>query len=166
MKTLYLIRHAKSDWSHIGQPDFYRGINDRWIKSIKKLSGYLKQKHILPDLILSSEAVRARNTAESIAKYIWYKNNSIQYRSEIYDTHMHSFEWALYCIMQQESFVKKTFFIWHNNAITDLAEYVCGKNIWHMPTCSMVSIQFDINDWSEISYDTGQMLSFIKPKEL
>jgi len=166
MKTLYLLRHAKSDWSHVGQPDFDRGINERGRKSIKKIWEYLAKENIHPDMIVSSPAKRAKITAQWIADYVWYSQKKIQYRPEIYDTHQCGYEWVLSCILDRDNSVEHLFLVGHNYAITDLAEFLCGEIIENMPTCSMVTLQFDIDDWMEVTYKSGKLLQFIKPKNL
>ena len=63
MKNLYLIRHAKSDWSDLSKSDFERGLNKRGEKAIFTMADALKEKGVIPDLILSSSATRAKLTA-------------------------------------------------------------------------------------------------------
>ncbi len=70
MKKLYLIRHAKSDWSVASQNDFERGLNARGQKAIVTMAKVLNERGIIPDLILSSSATRARLTAKGLAKNI------------------------------------------------------------------------------------------------
>ncbi len=72
MKKLYLIRHAKSDWDDESKSDFKRGLNERGQKDIFIMADKLKEKKIMPDLILSSSAKRAKLTAKGLAQSIGY----------------------------------------------------------------------------------------------
>ena len=73
MKKLYLIRHAKSDWSDVSKSDFERGLNKRGQKAIFTMADALLENGVMPDLILSSSANRAKLTAEGLANEIGYK---------------------------------------------------------------------------------------------
>jgi len=72
MKTLYLIRHAKSDWSIPGESDMERGLRKKALKEIDTIGDYLAVRDISPDLILSSCALRAQETSNILAKKIKY----------------------------------------------------------------------------------------------
>lgn len=165
-KYLYLIRHAKSDWFIWDQSDFERDINQRWKKSIKKIGEYLQNNYKAPDLVLSSPAKRAKKTAEGVVRYLDYKKKDIVFNMEIYDTHMVWYESALACIMEQEKDISTLFFIGHNYAITQLAEFLSWKEIWNIPTCGIVSMEFDCKTWGDISYGEWRNLQFITPKNL
>ncbi len=73
MKTLFLIRHAKSSWDDTALPDKERPLNDRGLRDAPKMGERLAKRDVKPDLILSSPAVRALRTAEIIAKKLDYR---------------------------------------------------------------------------------------------
>src|SRR4029434_8634311 len=77
MKTLFLIRHAKSSWDDAALSDKDRPLDDRGKRDAPKMGKRLAKRDVKPDLILSSPAVRARTTAEIIAKKLDYKRNDI-----------------------------------------------------------------------------------------
>ena len=83
MKNLYLIRHTKSDWNDESKSDFERGLNRRGKKAISIMADALKEKKVMPDLILSSSAKRAKLTAKGLAKKINYRGK-IQYIDALY----------------------------------------------------------------------------------
>lgn len=165
MKKLSLLRHAQSDWSY-GQSDFDRSINELWKISIEKMGKYLLQKNISPDMIIASPALRAKTTIEWMVPYLNYHQDNIVYMQEIYDTHIEWYEWALACVMEQDDQIETLFFVGHNYAITELAEFLVWKDVWSMPAGSMVTLCFDVEKWKDISYGNGTLESFIKPKEL
>jgi phosphohistidine phosphatase len=77
MKTLFLIRHAKSSWDDTALPDKDRPLNDRGWRDAPKMGKRLAKRHVKPDLILSSPAVRALRTAEIIAKKLDYRRKIV-----------------------------------------------------------------------------------------
>src|SRR5215469_900221 len=83
MKTLYLLRHAKSSWKDPGLDDLDRPLNKRGRETAKTMAAYLRRSKIAPDLVLCSTAVRARQTLEPIAKAI--KPGSVAFESRIYE---------------------------------------------------------------------------------
>lgn len=90
MKTLILIRHAKSDWHSAAGTDFDRPLNTRG-KNVAPLMGQrLVDRGCLPDLLLSSPAKRARQTAKRIAKQLAYPEERIEYATEIYEDRLHT----------------------------------------------------------------------------
>ena len=95
IKKLYIIRHAKSDWSDDTLKDFDRPLNKRGLKNAPFMGSLLKNKNINPDLILSSPALRAITTAEIIANRVEYKNN-IETNKSIYETPYSTLEKIIY----------------------------------------------------------------------
>ena len=73
MKKLYILRHAKSDWSDPNLDDFDRGLKKRGKNDIKLISNWLKEQGIQPNIIISSPAKRAKKNFKSFEKYFTYK---------------------------------------------------------------------------------------------
>ncbi|HZF69723.1 SixA phosphatase family protein, partial [Sulfuricurvum sp.] len=86
MKTLILIRHAKSNWSNPFLHDFDRELNARGLKDAPMMGTILAQKNIHPDLILSSPALRAQATAIEIARKLSFPEAAITYDSSLYES--------------------------------------------------------------------------------
>ena len=84
MKTLFLIRHAKSSWDDTALPDKDRPLNDRGKRDAPKMGKRLAKRDVKPDLILSSPAKRALTTAEIIAKKLDYKLKDIVVDDRLY----------------------------------------------------------------------------------
>lgn len=166
MKKLYLVRHAKSDWSHSWESDFERGINERGVKSIQIISSFLHDKKVIPDLVISSPAKRAKLTSEWVVKKLSYKKKDIVYLDSIYEAHMDWYDGALSCVMEQDSSVDNLFFIWHNYAISELASFLAGRDIWSMKTCSVICLKFGIENWSEVSYWNWEIVFYESPKSI
>src|SRR6478609_9785737 len=84
-KTLILIRHAKSDWSDGGEKDFDRGLNQRGNMDAPRMGGKLKEMGIMPDLIVSSPALRTTLTTEYICEQINYPFDKVDFQEDIYE---------------------------------------------------------------------------------
>jgi len=162
MKTLYLIRHAKSDWSEENKADLDRGLSKRGSKDLKAMGSYLLKKKIKPDLILSSPALRATLTAKKISKKIKY-DKDIKYIDKLY---MPDPETILDILSDQKDKNKSIFVVNHNPALTELANILTDEYIDNITTLGIVAIKLDINKWKDIKEAKGKMDLFIYPKLL
>ena len=160
MKTLYLIRHAKSDWSEENKADLDRGLSKRGSKDLKAMGSYLLKKKIKPDLILSSPALRATLTAKKISKKIKY-DKDIKYIDKLY---MPDPETILDILSDQKDKNKSIFVVNHNPALTELANILTDEYIDNITTLGIVAIKLDINKWKDIKEAKGKMDLFIYPK--
>lgn len=165
MKTLYLIRHGKTSWIQ-GQSDEQRVLDDSWKEASQKVGFFLKGKNIVLDSIISSPSKRTKETIQLITEEIDFPFSQVEYKQEIYDTHMNGYEWALVCTMELENKYNTVFLIGHNFAISELASYLSDTDIWNMPTCGVIALKFDIKDWSELASKKWEILFSLKPKEL
>jgi phosphohistidine phosphatase len=161
IKTLYLIRNAKSDWNDIGASDFERGITKKGKKDIETMSSYLMIKNILPDIILSSCALRAQETADIISEKLQYKGK-IEYLQELYYTPTSTLLDILYML---DISVNMAFVIGHNPQLTDIANILIDEHISKIPSSAVVAINFDIQNWNELAYQKGKIDFFITPKQ-
>lgn len=164
MKTLYIIRHWKSSWKELWQDDFDRPLNDRWNHDIKLMGKRLKDKNILPDLVISSTAKRAKITSQKICEIIWYDLEKIVFEKWIYDNHMSWVNYYLWLIMWIKDEYNSVFLVGHNYAWSELASYLLWKDIWNIPTSWIVSIRFNIDSWKQISYSNWNLEFFMYPK--
>lgn len=162
MKTLYIIRHAKSDWGNPLLSDFDRPLNKRGEKSAPFMGNILAKAHIHPDLILSSPAVRARMTAIEIAKKVGYKDDSIVYNETLYEADYTAIERVLQSI---PSIQETVFLIGHNPGLTKFAQYISGHSIQNIPTCGVVCMKLQKEDWNSIGKNSALFVSFDYPKK-
>ncbi|QHT66563.1 histidine phosphatase family protein [Rhodocytophaga rosea] len=162
MKTLYLVRHAKSSWDDTALDDFDRPLNDRGKKDAPLMGYILHQQHILPDLLLSSPAKRAHSTAKKIAKAVGYAKKDIQTNKNIY----HAGPGQLLEIIQSlHSVEHSVMLVGHNPGLTDLSNLLCRKHIDNIPTCGVVCIEFDIEKWNQVMPESGRFIFFDYPKK-
>ena len=152
MKTLYIIRHAKSDWSDSSLKDFDRPLNERWKNDAKKLWEYIKDKSIKPDIIFSSPAKRAKSTIKIICKETWFDKDEIIFNEDIYNYHMKWIDFLLSFIMEIDDEYDKVFLVWHNNSLSELISYLIWKDNSYVKTWTMTKLRFDIKSWREVDY--------------
>lgn len=162
IKTLYLIRHAKSSWKNGNQWDFLRGLNKRGMHDLETMSSYMALRKIKPDLILSSCALRAQLTADGLAEKIRYSNR-IHYMDELYLTRP---EMALNVLSTQEDQYDSLFFIGHNPTLTELVNTLIKDKFTKFPTLGIFALKLDIDSWEEIGeVDDAEVDFFIFPKQ-
>lgn len=146
MKTLFLIRHAKSSWDNAALPDKERPLNDRGRRDAPKMGERLAKRDVKPDLILSSPAVRALSTAEIIAEKLNYRRKDIVVTERLYAAEVDD---LLDVIRQLGDELKCVMLFGHNPEFTELAHRLSGE-IAHMPTCAIAEFTFDAKSWSGI----------------
>lgn len=160
MKKVYLIRHAKSSWKDFSLDDFERPLNNRGKSDATLMGVKLHDKKVVPDTILSSPAVRAKTTAEIIAKKIGFEKE-IVYKKDIYEASATTLHKILTKIADKKSIV---FLLGHNPSLNELAENYIHFNE-NIPTCAVVEIEFDCNSWADISAENARLVSFDYPKK-
>lgn len=162
MKTLYFIRHAKSDWSNPLLRDFERGLNKRGVKECPLMGKVLLDKGICPDLILSSSALRARTTAIEIARQINYPHDLIQYEASLYACDVQT----IISIIQNVSQNVNTLFVFgHNPELTGCANMICGVDIENIPTCGVAAMCLHHDNWKSLGANSAQLLFLDTPKQ-
>jgi phosphohistidine phosphatase len=162
MKTLYLVRHAKSDWSSPGLKDFDRPLNQRGKQNAPLMGKMLRQKAILPDVLLSSPALRAISTAKLIAREIGYESDDILLEKAIYEA---SPSTLATLISQQPNTYASLMLFGHNPGLTELASQLSDFDEDNIPTAGIVGIQWEIDSWSDIRKRKGKLLFFHYPKQ-
>ncbi|MGD1897422.1 MAG: histidine phosphatase family protein [Phormidesmis sp.] len=161
MKKLHLIRHAKSSWRDRAIADIDRPLNQRGLKSCSVMAGQIVKAGCHFEQVFCSPAVRAQTTIEQIAKQLSEK--SIEWRI---DSALYTFEYEAllnWCQALDES-LPEAVVVGHNNAITDFVNWVGDYTIENVPTCGYVQLAFDTTSWRELSADSAEVLSFLKPK--
>ncbi len=160
MKKLYIIRHAKSSWKDFTLDDFDRPLNKSGKLNAPFMGSRLKEKNVMPDIIISSSALRAKTTAQMIAKEIGYEKK-IVLEKDIYEVGVEAIERILNKIDNKNEVV---FLFGHNPDLNMLAEkYVdFDENI---VTCGVVEIEFSCSKWDDISSKNAIFISYDYPKK-
>lgn len=148
MKTLCLIRHAKTSWSLPTVPDRDRPLDERGIQDAGNLGLYLLEHQLKPELILASPANRTRETARIIAEKIDFSLSHIQFQDDIYNA---SVEDLLGILMHVPNEIHTLILVGHNPGITMLANYLGEAHITTMTTASACALSFEMENWNDLT---------------
>jgi len=161
MKTLYLIKHAKSNWSIPDTRDFERPISRKGKKDIKTIGSYLSLRGVVPDIILSSCSLRAQESADLLGEKIGFSGKK-EYLQELY---MSTAEELKDIVMAQDDSIESIFIVAHNPQLSELINMISAEHFSKIPSMGVVALKFDINEWSEIQNKHAEVDFFIFPKQ-
>ncbi len=161
MKTLLLLRHAKSSWSDPALRDFYRPLNKRGLKAAPLIGRFMRKRKLRPDLILSSPANRARQTTELVVEAAGLETEP-RFNESLYEA---SAVQLLEIVSQVGDDAGEVMLVGHNPGLEDLLVSLTGE-ARRMPTAALARISLDIERWSEVRETGGQLEWLVKPKEL
>ena len=160
MKTVILMRHAKSSWKFPELPDKDRPLTKRGERDAPRMGKLLKKEEVIPERILSSTAVRAAATAEAVAQKLDYKEE-ITYMDSLYMAEPANIIEALQTLPAE---VKKVLVVGHNPGMEGLAQILGGKVV-DLPTAAMAEIKIPIKDWMELNYGVeGELVGLFRPE--
>jgi phosphohistidine phosphatase len=146
MKTLYLLRHAKSSWGDASLPDRDRPLEARGERDAARMSKRWSQRIEKPALILSSPAARAFETAKVVARGLDCKSKEIAIDERLYA----ATEAALLAVIEAlDDKLDRVMLVGHNPGFTELAHHF-DSSITHMPTCALVEFRFEVGSWAGI----------------
>ena len=156
MKTIILIRHAKSSWKFEDLKDIERPLKKRGVRDAAMMATILKEKNLQPDKIISSPAERAMATATAFAP-----KEEIMVDQRLY---LESKTKLLNLVQGLDESLQCVAIVSHNPDLTDFANFLANDDIENIPTSGIVAIQFECNSWSEIEKGKGKRLFFEVPK--
>ena len=161
MKTIYLIRHAKSSWDNSALSDFNRTLNERGKANAPLMGKKLIEENTVIDCLISSPAKRTTETSLLMGKELNYPSEKIIFDQRIYEASLSDLIKVLNEIPNQFSNVA---IIGHNPAISQLFNYLTDEDLHHFPTCGIGKIELEIDQWLEIVKGIGRKIFFIYPK--
>ncbi len=161
MKTLILMRHAKSSWDFADLSDHDRPLNKRGRNDAPLMGRELLSREVQPDLIVSSSAVRAITTATLVAHELEYDLNQIKIDSNIYGADCPQ---LVQIIKAMPEDVDTLLLVGHNPTHTEVANALSPEHVADIPTAGVVSLSFDTSDWADISKDNATLHYFDFPK--
>lgn len=163
MKTLYIVRHAKSSWENAELDDHDRPLLEKGKKRTKKIIDFLLEKNIKVDLIMSSSAVRAYETARFLAHALKYPVDDIKVERQIYHANADKLQNLFFDIPPA---CDSLMIVGHNPTFTNFANYFLNDKIDWMPTSAVVSISFQTDSWENIFKANHELNFFVAPKML
>ena len=161
MRTLYLLRHAKSSWKDNSLRDFDRPLKGRGRRAAEQMGQVLAEEKLKLPLMISSPAVRARETIELVLESADFKVKP-QFEERIYEADVRTLLDVVQSIPDSSD---TAIMVGHNPGFENLLSYFTGDNR-HMPTCALAKIEFDVASWNEVSEERGRLELFVTPKEL
>jgi phosphohistidine phosphatase len=163
MKTLLIIRHAKSSWADPGQTDIERPLNDRGKKDAPEMAKRLKDQKLKIDLFVSSPAKRAHKTAKFFAEEFGAAKDDILIVKELYEAAATTF----YKVVANFKDKHNTIALFsHNPGITDFVNTLTNVQIDNMPTCAVFAVSIPGNSWSAFKEAEKNFLFFDYPKKM
>jgi len=153
MKTLLLLRHAKSSWKQSGQPDHERPLNKRGKKEAPKVGKYLKENDLIPDLILSSTARRAHDTAQAVADGCGFEGQIDSYQ----DLYLSDTACYLDILHRLPDDARQVLVVGHNPDVEELLTLLTDVSE-HMPTAALAVVNLPISSWQELNEATDSRL--------
>ena len=162
MKTLMILRHAKSSWNYPALSDYDRPLNGRGKRDAPRMGKYLREQGLTPDRILTSSAKRARKTASRVAKACGY-TGKVKKLDGFYDTVVGIYFETLQALPDK---YQRVMVVGHNPTMEQLVGYLTGQ-IRRMPTAALAHIELPIQHWEALGLDTaGTLVNLWTPKTL
>jgi phosphohistidine phosphatase len=159
MRTLYLLRHAKSSWKDLSLRDFDRPLKERGREAAEVVGKQLAKEKLKQPLVICSPAVRTRETAEIVLESSKTKGDVV-FEERIYEASLRD---LLEVVSDIPDAVQVAIMIGHNPGFEELLGYLTGEGR-HMPTCALAKIKLD--GWKNERAGEGGLEWFITPKEL
>lgn len=161
MKTLMILRHAKSSRDDPELADHERPLNERGKQAAKEAGRFLRDEDLLPDLIVSSTAVRARKTAQKAARQCEYPR-AIELDEQLYLGHAQTH----YSVVRKiEPGCKRLLLVGHNPGISEFLNQLTSGDE-ELPTAGLAVVQLPIKAWKELTARTrGKLLKLWRPRD-
>ena len=163
MKQLLIARHAKSSWDDFTIEDHERPILEKGRQKSEKVAAALKQKIILPDLIISSTAKRAKETAIILATGLGYPIDNIRYEKRIYHADADDIFNELFGL---DDSITSVMVVGHNPTLTDLVNHFSKTMIDNLPTSAVASVTFKTAQWEKTGSSKFKLKFIMRPRDL
>lgn len=146
MKKIILVRHGKSAWDDPNLTDHNRPLADRGLEDVPEMALRLKEKGLIPDLMISSTAIRASQTAEILAEVLHLPKSKIVYDKNLYHA---SYAMILKCIQRQDDANELIFVVGHNPGMNDFIDFFGGR-FDNLPTSGQYALLVDTDHWQQL----------------
>jgi phosphohistidine phosphatase len=160
MKTLYLLRHAKSSWDNSALSDFDRPLNDRGLKTAPFMGEVMAGRGYVPSVVVSSPAMRAKTTAELVTRSGDLREQIIL-DDRIYEASPNTLRTV---VSELDDTNASVLVVGHNPGMEGFIRYLTGS-LEPMPTAALAVIELDIDTWAQITSDAGTLGEIIRPKD-
>jgi len=167
MKTVYLLRHAKSSWDDPDLDDADRPLAPRGREAAARIAAHIRERGITPQLVACSPALRARQTLEGLGDAIG--DARVEIDPGIYDAHEAD---LLEILRRVDPGIESAMMIGHNPSIERLALLLAAESTLlddlrrKFPTGALATLTFEVGDWQDLRAGGGELTEFVKPREL
>lgn len=161
MKTLYILRHAKSSRENPALADFDRPLLEKGLKKSRLITEFLLKHQVTIDLIISSPAVRALATAEIFARALKYPVEEIIQKKKLYLGNTDAYHELFFEVPDH---VNSLMIVGHNQSITDFANQFMKTKLMNLPTSGIVSINLITDTWENASVAKKKTNFVVYPK--
>ena len=144
MKRLLILRHAKSSWADSSQDDWQRPLNERGVRDAPRVGEWLRKRAIMPDLIVSSDAVRARSTAQAAAAALGYARDIVTHPSLYHAKPADVFD----VLHEVAGDAHTVLIVGHNPGLEELIHQITGEH-HGMVTTALVVLDVQVDRWSD-----------------
>lgn len=158
-KKLYLIRHSYAEEPG-AKTDFDRLLTMEGLSTVRALGRHLLNEDFNPDIVLCSPATRTKETAINLLEELEMNKLVLKFEDSIYNASIRELFGLLNEIDKKN---KQVAVIGHNPAITYLGEFLTGESIGNMEPSSIVTISYDLNEWSDLSQGSATFVSYYHP---
>jgi len=168
MRTLFLLRHGKSDWKQEVSADFDRPLNERGRDASDRVGQWMRQHHLQPEWVVCSPSKRTRETLAQLRAYLSVPDTLIDFDDQIYLADIAS---LLAVLTRSPQDVSNVLLVGHNPGMEQLLIYFCGespplsKKGKLMPTASLAQIALP-DDWHALAPASGKLVQIIRPEDL
>jgi phosphohistidine phosphatase len=166
VKKLYIIRHAKSSWDDPSLSDFDRPLNDRGKRDAPRMAKRLKEKRLTPDAVLTSPALRAKDTCHIICEGLGFNKNKIEEKPALYHASDDQILKVIHTLKDRTGDEEENVLVFgHNPGLTEFANRLSHENIDNIPTAGVVCISLTAKNWKQVEWGSGKLVFFDFPKK-
>lgn len=167
MKKLYIIRHAKSSWDDPSLSDFDRPLNDRGKRDAPRMAKRLKEKRLTPDAVLTSPALRAKDTCHIICEGLGFDKSKIEEKPALYHASDDQILKVIHTLKDRTGDEEENVLVFgHNPGLTEFANRLINGHILNIPTAGVVAVNMKIKKWKDSNWGCGTLLFFDFPKNI
>jgi len=161
MKTLYILRHAKTVHGGQNLKDFDRYLKPGGVKEAKAMATLMKENNHIPQLIIASPAKRAKQTTEIFCDTFDYPVENVIEDESIYFGGIGD---MMNIFQNLDNKIHSAMLIGHNPTVHEMVNYFINAPVHYYPTCAFSRIQFEVNYWIEVKAHRGELIFYETPK--
>lgn len=162
MKTLLIVRHAKSSWKDSSMLDIDRPLNQRGRDDAPFMGTLLHNKKVKPETIITSPAKRAHTTAKLMAEKMNFDEAGICVSDEMYLADVNDLMEVVHSIDNNQNVAM---LVGHNPGLTNFSNHIANFSMDNIPTCGIVCVEFAVDSWNKAAKKNSRVVFFEYPKK-